>query len=155
MKHSTVGVLLGFMLIQPSDFQDFQTHLALLMDEFDIRMPELPGLELSMLNFSAVEMEWQRIWSNIPEPWKLATDGLEFTVGEKVAAEGLSAKHPVILIPGIISTVSNLRASKTRHSLPLLSPGFGIMVNISRVPALLPQEGVGKSLHDLPGHFQP
>ena len=100
-----VGVLLGFILIEPADFQDFQTHLALLMDEFEIRMPELPGLDLPQLDFSTLEVEWQRIWKNIPEPWKLAADGLEFTVGEKIASEGLSAKHPVILVPGIISTV--------------------------------------------------
>ena len=105
LTHTAVGVLLGFMLIQPSDFQDFQTHLALLMDEFELRLPGLPDLDLPQLDFSRVELEWQRIWQNIPEPWKLAQDGMEFTVGEKVAAQGLSAKHPVILVPGIISTV--------------------------------------------------
>ena len=105
MTHTAVGVLLGFMLIQPSDFQDFQTHIALLMDEFEFRMPDLPGLDFPQIDFSRVEEEWQRLWKNIPEPWKLATDGLEFTVGERIAAEGLSAKHPVVLVPGIISTV--------------------------------------------------
>lgn len=100
-----VGVLLGFMLIEPTDFQDFQTHLALLMDEFEITMPEFPTLDLPQLDLSRVELEWQRLWKNIPEPWKLATNGLEFTVGEKIAAQGLSAKHPVVLVPGIISTV--------------------------------------------------
>ena len=105
------------MLIQPSDFQDFQTHIALLMDEFEFRMPDLPGLDLPQLDFSRVETEWQRIWQNIPEPWKLATDGLEFTVGEKMATQGLSAKHPVVLIPGIISTVCF-------HSLPLTNGSF-------------------------------
>ncbi|KAI0743664.1 phospholipid:diacylglycerol acyltransferase [Daedaleopsis nitida] len=97
-----LGVLVGFLFIQPSDFSDFQTHLALLMDEFDINMPEFPAL--AMLDFSRVETEWQKLWTNIPEPWKLANNGLEFTVGEAIAAQGLSAKHPVVLVPGIIST---------------------------------------------------
>ncbi|OBZ69479.1 Phospholipid:diacylglycerol acyltransferase [Grifola frondosa] len=99
-----VGILLGFVLIQPSDFTDFQTHLALLMDEFDIAMPEFPQIDIPQLDLSRVEAEWRRLWSNIPEPWKLNTNGLEFAVGEKIAARGLSAKHPVVLIPGIIST---------------------------------------------------
>lgn len=101
-----VGVLVGFMFIQPTDFQDFQTHLALLMDEFEVSMPEFPALDLPQLDLSRVEVEWRRLWQNIPEPWKLANNGLEFTVGEAMAARGLSAKHPVILVPGIISTVS-------------------------------------------------
>ncbi|KAH9895210.1 phospholipid:diacylglycerol acyltransferase [Cubamyces lactineus] len=99
-----LGVLLGLIFVQPSDFHDFQTHLALLMDEFEFRVPEFPNLDLPQLDLSLVESEWRRLWSNIPEPWKLNTNGLEFTVGEKIAARGLSAKHPVVLIPGIIST---------------------------------------------------
>ena len=100
-----MGILVGFVLIQPTDFSDFQTHLALLMDEFEISIPEFSPLEFPLMNFSRVEMEWQRLWKNILEPWKLNKNGLEFTVGEKIAAKGLSAKHPVVLVPGIISTV--------------------------------------------------
>ncbi|TFK90637.1 phospholipid:diacylglycerol acyltransferase [Polyporus arcularius HHB13444] len=99
-----LGVLVGFMFIQPNDFQDFQTHIALLMDEFEVRVPEFPALDLPQLDFSRVEMEWQRLWQNIPEPWKLNNNGLEFTVGEAMAEKGLSAKYPVVLVPGIIST---------------------------------------------------
>ncbi|KAI0674898.1 LACT-domain-containing protein [Trametes maxima] len=99
-----LGLLLGYIFVQPSDFQDFQTHLALLMDEFEITMPEFPTLDLPQLDLSHVETEWRKLWSNIPEPWKLNTNGLEFTVGEKMAERGLTAKHPVILVPGIIST---------------------------------------------------
>ncbi|KAJ3523247.1 hypothetical protein NM688_g8760 [Phlebia brevispora] len=99
-----VGILLGFILIQPADFTEFQTHLALLLDEFQFEfdMPQFPQFDLSV-----VENEWRRLKNNIPEfpePWKLTTNGLEFTVGEKIAARGLSAEHPVILVPGIIST---------------------------------------------------
>ena len=66
-------------------------------------MPRLPQFDLSL-----VENEWRRLKSSIPdipEPWKLNNNGLEFTVGEKIAARGLSAQHPVVLVPGIISTV--------------------------------------------------
>ena len=76
------------------------------MDEFEVSMPEFPTLDLPQLDLSRVEREWQKLWKNIPEPWKLANNGLEFTVGEAMAERGLSAKHPVILVPGIISTVS-------------------------------------------------
>ncbi|EJF65205.1 phospholipid:diacylglycerol acyltransferase [Dichomitus squalens LYAD-421 SS1] len=99
-----LGILVGVVLIHPNDFSDFQTHLALLMDEFDITIPEFSPLEFPLMNFTRVEMEWQRLWKNIPEPWKLNNNGLEFTVGEKIAAKGLSAKYPVVLVPGIIST---------------------------------------------------
>lgn len=95
-----VGILLGFILIQPQDLPDIQTHLALLLDEFEFTMPQMPALD-----FSRVEAEWRRLRERIPEPWKLNTNGLEFTVGEALAARGLSAKYPVVLVPGIISTV--------------------------------------------------
>lgn len=101
-----MGILLGFIFVQPSDFHDLQTHLALLMDEFEISMPEFPAIDLPQLDLSRVELEWRKLWSNIPEPWKLNNNGLEFTVGEKIAQRGLSAKHPVVLVPGIISTAS-------------------------------------------------
>ncbi len=75
------------------------------MDEFDITIPEFSTLDIPLMNFSRVEAEWQRLWQNIPEPWKLNNNGLEFTVGEKIASKGLSAKYPIVLVPGIISTV--------------------------------------------------
>ena len=98
-----MGIFFGFILVQPNDLTDFQTHLALLLDEFefDLSLPQLPQFDLSI-----VENEWRRLRSNIPEPWKLKNNGLEYKVGEAIAARGLSAKHPVVLVPGIISTVS-------------------------------------------------
>lgn len=95
--------MLGFVLIQPSDFTDLQTHLALLLDQYDFSLPQMPQIEMQ-IDLTRFETEWRRLWSNIPEPWKLNTNGLEFSVGEKVAAEGLTAKYPVVLVPGIIST---------------------------------------------------
>ena len=63
-------------------------------------MPEFPEFD-----FSRVEMEWQRFRSNIPEVWKFSNDGREFEVGEAMKARGLTASHPIVLIPGVISTV--------------------------------------------------
>ncbi|KAH8096763.1 Lecithin:cholesterol acyltransferase-domain-containing protein [Cristinia sonorae] len=94
-----LGVLMGFILIQPTDLPDIQTHLTLLLDEFGISLPQLPQIDLSI-----VESEWRRLRNSIPEPWKLNNNGLEFKVGEDIAARGLGAKYPVVLVPGIIST---------------------------------------------------
>jgi phospholipid:diacylglycerol acyltransferase len=51
--------------------------------------------------------------STIPEPWKLNTDGREFQVGDAMKARGLEAKYPVVLIPGVISTVCSLSEPRT------------------------------------------
>lgn len=75
--------------------------MSVLMNEYDINLPQLPGLDLSR-----VEAEWSRFRSNIPEIWKFNNDGREFQVGDEIKARGLSAEHPVVLIPGVISTVS-------------------------------------------------
>lgn len=75
--------------------------MSVLMNEYDINLPQLPGLDLSR-----VEAEWSRFRSNIPEIWKFNNDGREFQVGDEMKARGLSAEHPVVLIPGVISTVS-------------------------------------------------
>ncbi|KAI0314675.1 phospholipid/diacylglycerol acyltransferase [Amylostereum chailletii] len=53
---------------------------------------------------SLIESEWSRFTSQIPEPWKLNNDGREFQVGDAMKQRGLTAKHPVVLVPGIIST---------------------------------------------------
>ena len=74
--------------------------MAVIMEHYDINLPQLPGLD-----FSHVEAEWTRFRGNIPELWKFNNDGREFQVGESMKARGLTAKHPVVLIPGIISTV--------------------------------------------------
>lgn len=98
-NRSVVGVLLGFILIQPYDMQEMHAHLLLLMQDYDI------SLRLPEIDFSRVEVEWTRLRSNIPEVWKLSNDGREFQVGEAMKARGLTAHYPVVVIPGIISTV--------------------------------------------------
>lgn len=94
-----VGLLLGFIFIKPVDIPDIPASLAVLLSEYDISLPEFPQLDLSR-----VETEWRRLTSNIPEIWKLNNDGREFQVGDQMAARGLSAMYPVVLIPGVIST---------------------------------------------------
>lgn len=93
------GILLGLAAIQPTDMQELQAHLSMLLEQYDFNIPDIPGLD-----FSRFEIEWQRLRSNIPEIWKFNNDGREFQVGESIKARGLTAKHPVILIPGVIST---------------------------------------------------
>ncbi|KAJ6602138.1 phospholipid:diacylglycerol acyltransferase [Mycena sp. CBHHK59/15] len=94
-----LGVLIAFSLIEPRDIQDLHAHLTLLLGEYDISFPDIPGFDLSR-----VESEWQRLRSNIPEVWKFNTDGREFQVGEAMRDRGLTAHYPVVLIPGIVST---------------------------------------------------
>ena len=70
------------------------------MEEYDISL-KVPDIDLSR-----VELEWRRFRSNIPEVWKLNYDGREFQVGEAMKERGLTADYPIVLIPGIVSTVS-------------------------------------------------
>lgn len=71
--------MLGFALIQPTDIQDMHNHLTLLMDQYDIALPQFPDFD-----FSSLEAEWNRLRSSIPEVWKFNKDGREFQVGEKL-----------------------------------------------------------------------
>lgn len=93
-----LGILLGFILIQPSDLQDIHSNLLLIMEEYDISL-KIPDIDLSR-----VELEWKRFRNNIPEVWKLNNDGREFQVGEAMKARGLTAHYPIVLVPGIVST---------------------------------------------------
>ena len=111
-------------------------------------MPTIPAIDISA--------EWARFKSNIPEPWKLANDGREFLVGEEMKSRGLEAEYPVVLIPGIISTVGALlscavdRDAQPRHHIL----GSGILVNISRIQRILQAESLGWILYDFASHIQ-
>lgn len=100
-QRETVGVATGLVLIPPSNLPTLPAHLQLMLNEYDISLPDFPSIDLSGLS-----TEWDRFKNNIPEPWKLANDGREFQVGDEMKARGLEAEFPVVLIPGIISTVS-------------------------------------------------
>ena len=97
-----VGILFAGWFIPPSTFPTLPENLQVLLDDYEISMPAFPQFD-----FSA---EWERFKSNIPEPWKLANDGREFLVGEEMKSRGLEAKYPVVLVPGIISTVRSTRS---------------------------------------------
>lgn len=107
-----VGTLLALAVLQPTDmhWQELHAHLSLLIEEYDFSIPELPGLD-----FSRIELDWQRLRSTIPEIWKFTNDGREFQVGEQMKARGLKAEYPVILIPGVISTVASSICSLQRR----------------------------------------
>ncbi|KAF8895699.1 phospholipid/diacylglycerol acyltransferase [Gymnopilus junonius] len=53
---------------------------------------------------SRLEVEFMRLRNSIPEVWKFNNDGREFQVGEAMQKRRLSAKYPVVLVPGVIST---------------------------------------------------
>lgn len=99
-----MGVVLGLIFVEPSSFPDIPGHFAIFLEDYDI------SLSLPQIDLSRVQAEWKRLLSTIPEPWKLNTDGREFQVGDAIKARGLEANHPVVLIPGVISTVYILPA---------------------------------------------
>lgn len=100
-----MGIVLGLIFVEPSSLPDIPGHVAVLLEDYDISM-SLPQFDLS-----SVQAEWKRLVSTIPEPWKLNTDGREFQVGDAIKARGLEANYPVVLIPGVISTVRSLLVS--------------------------------------------
>ena len=96
------------------------------VNEYDINFPQLPDFDLSR-----VETEWARLRSTVVDVWKFNNDGREFQVGDAIKARNLSAEHPVVLIPGIISTV-RLRTPDD----PILLKsrlGLGILVDLARI----------------------
>lgn len=112
VTHSScvVGISSGLLLVPPSTLPTLPAHLQVMLDQYDISLPDFPSID-----WSGVSTEWDRFKSNIPEPWKLANDGREFQVGDEMRVRGLEAKFPVILIPGIISTVSSNFPSPVYH----------------------------------------
>jgi len=93
---------LGLIFIEPSSLPDIPSHVAVFLGDYDI------SLSFPQIDLSNVQTEWKRLMSTIPEPWKLNTDGREFQVGDAMKARGLEAKYPVVLVPGVISTVCSL-----------------------------------------------
>jgi phospholipid:diacylglycerol acyltransferase len=106
-----VGILLGFSFVEPKDFRDLQAHVQTLASDYDINLPQLPGF-------------------SIPEIWKFNNDGREFQVGEAMKERGLSAEFPVVLIPGIVSTVRQINIIHYQTSqLMRMSSGLRILVH--------------------------
>ncbi|ELU39173.1 phospholipid:diacylglycerol acyltransferase [Rhizoctonia solani AG-1 IA] len=65
-------------------------------EEYDLTSLSLPGLEF----------EWDQIAQSISKstPGNLWAESKDFRVGTELKEQGLEASHPVILIPGIVST---------------------------------------------------
>ncbi len=103
-----MGIALGFVFVEPSTLPDIPGHFSVFLQDYDISLP----LPLLPIDLSRVQAEWQTLIGTIPDSWKLNTDGREFQVGDAVKARGL-ANYPVILIPGVISTVRAFSASSS------------------------------------------
>lgn len=73
-------------------------QLAMMMDELDLSF-SLPE-NLSSLS----SMEWKQLADNVVTPARSWLTGRDFAVGQELADRGYRAKHPVILIPGVVST---------------------------------------------------
>jgi phospholipid:diacylglycerol acyltransferase len=88
-----VGAVLCVFVTSP-----YHSRILFLLDQYGLpRFPEL--------DWASIESEWSKVRSQIPEPWKLNNDGREFLVGEAMHIRGLKPRHPVVLVPGIVSTV--------------------------------------------------
>lgn len=102
-----MGTLFGIALLGPASSPiQMPAQLAMLLDQSQTDLGTflsnyMPTIDIE---WGRLETEWQGFRSRIPEPWKMNNDGREFKVGEKARDRGLHAKHPVILVPGIIST---------------------------------------------------
>lgn len=140
----------SFALIQPSDIQDMHAQLTLFMDQYDIALPQFPDFD-----FSKLEAEWTRLRGNIPELWKFNKDGREFQVGEQMKERGLDAKYPVVLIPGVISTVSGAPFRLVLCSVRLSCAGSGVLVDFPRLPTIFSWETMGWIQYAFASHVQP
>jgi hypothetical protein len=145
-----VGIVLGLIFVEPSSLPDIPGHFAVFLEDYDI------SLSLPQIDLSNVQTEWKRLLSTIPEPWKLNTDGREFQVGDAMKARGLEAKYPVVLIPGVISTVCLLSGlGHWRHNgLRYCCPESRILVNLTGVSPILPPKSMGRIIHALASDFQ-
>jgi hypothetical protein len=146
-----VGIVLGLIFVEPSSLPDIPSHIAVLLEDYDI------SLLFPQIDLSNVQTELTKLLSTIPEPWKLNTDGREFQVGDAMKARGLEAKYPVVLIPGVISTVCSLSGPRTLASqwTKVLLPESRILVNLAGVSPVLPPKSMGRIIHALASDFQP
>ena len=102
-----MGTLFGIAVLGPTTSPiQMPAQIAVLLDQSQSDLSSffsnvMPSIDIEWGRF---ETEWQAFKSRIPEPWKLNNDGREFKVGEKARDRGLHVTHPVVLVPGIIST---------------------------------------------------
>ncbi|KAF8608141.1 LACT-domain-containing protein [Ceratobasidium sp. AG-I] len=86
-----LGVVASFFILSP-----LPPNIAMMLEEYD----------LSSLSFPGLEFEWTQVTDTLSKsaPGRLWAESRDFRVGEAMKKEGLEAEHPVILIPGIVST---------------------------------------------------
>ena len=87
----TVGTILTYTVLPP-----LPPHLSLMMEELDMSY-----LFSDLANFTSVATE---LSDSILTPAKAWLQTRRFTVGDSMRAAGIEAKHPIILVPGIVST---------------------------------------------------
>ncbi|GJJ11891.1 hypothetical protein Clacol_006129 [Clathrus columnatus] len=91
------GVLLGGILCITL-LRPYHSSLLLLFERYELS-------HISELDWDRIEVEWERLRLQIPEPWKLSDDGREFQVGDAFSQHlHLKPVHPVVIIPGVITT---------------------------------------------------
>lgn len=104
---SQVGTVLGTALLAPVTIPlEMPAQLAVLLEQSQTDVGALLSgfLPVIDIDWRSFESEWEMFKARIPEPWKLNNDGREFRVGERMRDRGLHADHPVVIIPGIVST---------------------------------------------------
>jgi len=67
------------------------------MDEYDLSF-SFPA----MSNFTGFESEWKQLSNSYLNPAMGWLKNRDFAIGLQLAEEGLTAKHPVVLIPGCV-----------------------------------------------------
>ncbi len=89
-----VGTVLAYVVLPP-----VPPHLAILIEEFDLNL-SMPQLA----KFTSFTVEWKQISQSLFDPARDWLQGRDFAVGDALSRQGITAKHPVILVPGVVST---------------------------------------------------
>jgi phospholipid:diacylglycerol acyltransferase len=100
-----IGILFGALVAWAiASHQQVEYHMQHLMSTVEEQFSGM-GIDFSSLDFKmSMPSELTDLGDKLftgPREWLKAKD---FTVGRKLAAQGYKAEHPVILLPGIIST---------------------------------------------------
>ncbi len=57
-----------------------------------------------LAKFTSFTVEWKQISQSLFDPARDWLQGRDFAVGDALSRQGITAKHPVILVPGVVST---------------------------------------------------
>lgn len=115
----------------------------MLLEEYDLSFPFAKNVSFAF--------EWRQLADPFLEGAKTWTSNRDFRVGRQMKEEGLEAKYPVVLIPGIVSTVSVMPYVMPRLSLMAAGSGSGVLVDVPGIPAVLPETAMGHDDDDQGG----